>query len=180
MRLQETTILNIFRGWMLGTTALQRLCQHRRQQEVGLLLLSVYSVLNYIVVFVRSWISNRSRLSIFKFKLSIVYLLGLAVGGNIPAGGTWIVGNEEVNDAINSAAPFKGEITNVNIYGNFEKIEFQTDVAYRVTSKTCRPSIYKNIIKSWNDFKIGFVGDLKVLSKNFCTWYGYVVVYCQL
>ncbi|CAB4009544.1 Hypothetical predicted protein [Paramuricea clavata] len=95
---------------------------------------------------------------------------GIAVGKKVPAGGTWVVGNEKVNEAKTVLTPFKGEITNVNVYGNFDKNEFQKDaVAYRVTSSTCRPSIYKNIIKSWNDFKIGFAGDLKVLSKNFCT-----------
>ena len=78
------------------------------------------------------------------------------------------MGQEETDDGIDSPNPFKGEVTNVNVYGNFDTEDFQTQVGYRVTRTTCRSSIFSNIIKSWNDFKIGVVGKPKIFSKSFC------------
>ena len=99
---------------------------------------------------------------------SYVYITGLAVGTNIPDGGNWYVGQEETEDGVNSPNPFKGEVTNVNVFGNFDADNFQNEVGYRVTRTTCRASIFSNIIKSWNDFKIGVVGKPKIISKSFC------------
>ena len=93
---------------------------------------------------------------------------GLAKGKNIPGGGNWIVAAGETTQGTIGSNRFKGEVTNVNVYGNFETRYFQKRVAYRVTRTTCSPLVFPNVIKSWNDFKIGVVGKPNIYRKRFC------------
>jgi hypothetical protein len=92
----------------------------------------------------------------------------------IPGGGTWVIG--QVPDSSDSrrfltGGAFKGELRNVNVYANFDKDHFQEVAGPALSSNTCQIKYSKDIIKSWDDFKTGFVGNYKTMIKNSTCFY---------
>jgi hypothetical protein len=56
---------------------------------------------------------------------------------------------------------FVGELKNVNIFANFDKNHFPQEAGPALSSNPCPTKYSKYIIKSWEDFKTGFVGNYK-------------------
>jgi hypothetical protein len=79
------------------------------------------------------------------------------------------VGQEETDNGVSSPTPYKGQITNVNVFGNFQSQETREEVGIEATRTTCRASIFSNIIKTWNDFKTGVSGKPTIMKKSFCS-----------
>jgi hypothetical protein len=76
---------------------------------------------------------------------------------NIPAGGTWVLGQDQdrVARRFSQSQAFIGEIRDVNIYGNFDKNYFKTVVGPAVSNlNTCKLKYKGNLIKSWDEFKM--------------------------
>lgn len=93
----------------------------------------------------------------------------LRPGQAIPAGGTWVVGQDQdsVGGHFEVGETFNGGITNVNIYANFN-VRAANTLGREVTRSTCEPKRYVNIVKTWKDFRLGMVGKLKVTQKSSC------------
>ena len=88
---------------------------------------------------------------------------------NMPAGGTWVLGQDQDGIARNfeESQAFIGEIKDVNIYGNFDKNYFKTVVGPAVSNlNTCKLKYKGNLIKSWDEFKLGFVGNYATMVKS--------------
>ena len=85
---------------------------------------------------------------------------GLSTGSKITAGGTWVIGQDQdaVGGSFVAAQSLTGKITNVNIYGNFDRSTFKNTVAPTMSSNKCAATYNQNMIKTWDDFKLGFVG----------------------
>jgi hypothetical protein len=86
----------------------------------------------------------------------------------MPPGGTWVIGQDQdgIGRGFEQSQAFTGEIRNVNIYANFNKTHFQDVAGPSISSNTCQIKYSKNILKSWGDFKIGFVGNSKTMVKK--------------
>ncbi|CAB4017348.1 Hypothetical predicted protein [Paramuricea clavata] len=88
---------------------------------------------------------------------------------NMPGGGTWVLGQDQdgIGRNFEEGQAFIGEIRDVNIYGNFDKNYFKTVVGPAVSSSnTCNLKYKGNLIKSWDEFKLGFVGNYATMVKS--------------
>ena len=88
---------------------------------------------------------------------------------NMPAGGTWVLGQDQdrVARRFSQSQAFVGEFRDVNIYGNFDKNYFKTVVGPAVSNlNTCKLKYKGNLIKSWDEFKLGFVGNYATMVKS--------------
>ena len=66
-----------------------------------------------------------------------------------------------IGKGFKSKKAFTGELRDVNVYANFDTFHFQRVAGPVLSSNTCQPKYNKNILKTWDDFKMGFVGNHK-------------------
>ena len=89
-------------------------------------------------------------------------------GRRLQPGGTWVIGQDQdgIGRGFDATQSYTGEITNVNVYANFDTTHFQQVAGPAISSNTCQLKYSKNILKCWDDFKLGFVGNQQTMVKN--------------
>ena len=98
-----------------------------------------------------------------------VYSTKVGISGRkLSAGGTWVIGQDQngIGRGFKKNQAFTGELRDVNVYANFNKYYFQRVAGRLLSSNTCQPKYDKNILKSWSDFKMGFVGNHQKMVKS--------------